>query len=276
MTHPCDVKMITSPVLINTAALTMAFAMSSQAASLLPLDPYPYYRPLGLLPGQTYSIAGFFRIDPTNTPDPFQGASIAGANPNVGNAFPGGIGVFSPDTGHFGIGLYDQSGATRSTGLFIKFDHLVNSTGLGVAVGNFGLDSLGAGFDPGRVAPVLSVYGIGDTLLGSFDAQDIIDSNAMTLLTSGNPLDPRYDSIFEVDTWSLSVEALVGADAHVRALALGAGIDNGKGQAIGPSNDPYYLISVHGCQPVPIPEPGSAFLILSAALGMIIVRRHRR
>lgn len=254
----------------------MAFTLQGQAASLLPLDPYPYYRPLGLFPGQTYGMAGFFRIDPTNTPDPFQGASIAGANPNIGNAFPGGIGVYSPDTGHFGIGLYDKAGATRSTGLFIKFDHLVSSTGLGVALGNFGLDALDSGFDAGRVAPVLSVYGVGDTLLGSFDAKDIIDSNAMTLLTSGNPLDPRYDSVFKVDTWNLSIGALVGNDVAVRALALGAGLDNGKGAATGPSSDPYYLISVHGCTPTPIPEPGSAFLILSAAIGTIIIRRHRR
>lgn len=258
------------------AALTMAVTLNANAASLLPLDPYPYYRPLGLLPGQTYGMAGFFRIDPTNTPDPFQGASIAGANPNVGNAFPGGIGVFSPDTGHFGIGLYDSGAGTRSTGLFIKFDRLVSSTGLGLAVGNFGLDSLTSGFDAGRVAPILSVYGVGDTLLGTFDAQDIINSNAMTLLTSGNPLNPLYDSVFKVDTWNLSIEALVGSDAAVRALALGAGLDNGKGAATGPSSDPYYLISVHGCTPTPIPEPGSAFLILSAAIGTIIIRRHRR
>ncbi|MEZ5386016.1 MAG: PEP-CTERM sorting domain-containing protein [Prosthecobacter sp.] len=268
-------KTITSTIRLLTAAATLAFSLQAHAASLLPLDPYPYYRPLGLLPGQTYGIAGFFRIDPTNTPDPFQGASIAGANPNVGNAFPSGIGVYSPDTGHFGIGLYDNAGATRSTGLFINFDHLVSSKGLSVSVGNFGLDSLASGFDAGRVAPVISIYGVGNTLLGSFDAKDIIDNNIMTLLTSGDPLSSKYDPVFKVDTWKLDIEALVGANRGVRALALGADLDNGKGAAIGPSSAPYYLISVQGCTPAPIPEPGSAFLILSAALGLMVIRRHR-
>lgn len=268
------VKTITSRIAPLAAIFLVAFAATSQAAAtLLPLDPYPYYRPLGQAPGQTYGIAALYRIDPSQSPNPFPGATLISGNPNVGNAFPGGIGVYSPDTGHFGIGLYDNGNAIQSTGLQIKFDVLQSSDGLNLSLGNFGIDSLITGFDAGRVAPMISIYGVGSTVLGTFNAADIITNNAMTLLTSGNPLDPSYSSVFTVDTWKLDISALIGPTAQVRALVIGADIQNGQGSAIGASSSPYYLISANGCAPVP--EPGSAFLILTSALGLIIIRRRR-
>lgn len=268
-------KTIIHPVRSLAAILLLAFTAHSQATTTLPLSPYPYYRPLGQPPGQTYGIAGLYAIDPTKTPDPFTGATFGSASPNVDNKFPSGIGVSSPDTGDFGIGLYNNGASDLSTGLFIQFDQLVSGNGLGVAVGNFGVNSLIGGFDAGRVAPTISIYGSGGTLLGNFDAADILASNAMTLLTSGDPLDPSYNSVFKVDTWNLDLGALVGSSAQVLAFALGADTQNGLGAPTTASNDPYYLISVNSCDCAPIPEPGSAFLILSAAIGTMIIRRRR-
>ncbi len=257
------------------AFLLLAFAAQSQAVTTLVSNPYPYYRPLGQPPGLTYGIAGMYRIDPTSSPDPFQAATIAGTNLNVDNAFPGGIGVLSPDTGHTGIGLYTGAAPTQSTGLFIQFDQLVLSDGLSVSLGNFGVNSLTGGFDPGRVAPMLSIYGTGATLLGTFDAQAMLDANAMTLLTSSNPLDASYNPFFQVDTWKLDLDALIGPSAQVKGFALGADLDNGKGLATARNSNPYYLISVEACACAPVPEPGSALLVLSAALGATIIRRRR-
>ena len=253
--------------------LMLACTTHSLAVTALPLDPYPYYRPLGQPPGQTYGIAGMYRIDPTKTPDPFQGATLLGANPNLNNAFPGGIGVYSPDTRDFGIGLYSSGNTTQSTGLFIQFDKPVLSSGLGVTLGGFGLNSLSGGFDPGRVAPMISIYGVTGSLLGNFDASAILAGNAMSLLTSGNPLDPSYDSVFKVDTWKLNLDALVGPTAQIKSFALAADTRNGLGVNTTTSSNPYYLISVNSCAPVP--EPGSGFLILTFAVGAIIIRRRR-
>lgn len=267
--------MKTKRALLCSALLLLAFAADSQAVTTLTTNPYPYYRPLGQPPGLTYGIAAMYRFDPTQTPDPFLGATIAGATPNVDNAFPGGIGVNSPDTGHFGVGLYTGGATPLSTGFFIQFDQRVLSDGLSVAVGNFGVNSLATGFDPGRVAPMLSIYGEGAVLLGTFDAQAILDANAMTLLTSSDPLAPSYNPFFKVDTWKLNLDALIGPGAEVKAFALGADTDNGRGLATTNSSNPYYLISVDACVCAPIPEPGSALLVLSAALGAIIIRRRR-
>lgn len=261
--------------LLCAALLLLAFAAEGHAATALPLDPYPYYRALGQPPGQTYGIAGLYRIDSTQTPNPFQGATLVGANPNVNNAFPGGIGVYSPDTGDFGIGLYNTGAATKSTGLYIQFDQLVSSNGLTVSLGNFGLDSFAAGFDAGHVAPLISIHGDGGLILGTFDAQAILANNAMSLLTSGNPIDPSYNSIFQVDTWKLNLDALVGPLAQVKSFALAADTRNGAGLNMTSRSDPYYLIAVNSCACAPIPEPGSALLILTCGLGVMIIRRRR-
>ena len=253
----------------------MACPALSHAVTTLPLDPYPYYRPLGQQPGQTYGIAGLYRIDPTKTPNPFQGATLLEANPNVNNAFPGGIGVYSPDTGHFGIGLYNSGATTQSTGLYIQFDQLVSSNGLTVTLGDFGLDLLTNGFDAGRVAPMISIHGDGGSILGNFDAQAILTSNAMSLLTSGDPLNPSYNTNFRVDTWKLDLGALVGPSAQVKSFALAADTQNGAGVNTTTSSNPYYLISVDSCACAPIPEPDSALLVLTCALGAIIIRRRR-
>ncbi len=267
--------MKTKHSLLCAAVLLLAFAVDSQAVTTLTTNPYPYYRPLGQPPGLTYGIAAMYRFDPTQTPDPFRGATIAGAAPTVDNSFPGGIGVNSPDTGHFGVGLYTGGATPLSTGFFVQFDQRVLSDGLSVALGNFGVNSLIGGFDVGRVAPMISIYGEGAVLLGSFDAQAILDANAMTLLTSSNPLDASYNPVFKVDTWKLNLDALVGTSAEVKAFALGADTENGKGLPTTSSSDPYYLISVDACACAPIPEPGSALLVFTAALGAIIIRRKR-
>ncbi|MDB6003941.1 MAG: hypothetical protein JWR15_928, partial [Prosthecobacter sp.] len=57
---------------------------------------------------------------------------------------------------------------------------------------------------------------------------------------------------------------------------LGADTHNGSGSLMSPTSDPYYLVSVTSCECAMVPEPGSAFLILSAGLGTLIITRRRR
>lgn len=262
---------------VQTASLAiillLAFTAQSQAVTALVPNPYPYYRPLGLAPGHTYGIAAQYAIDPSKTPDPAQGALFTGAHPNVDNAFPNGIGVYSPPTGDFGIGLYELNSTSRSTGLFIQFDQLVTSSGLSAYLGHFGTNSLINGFDVGKVAPSISIYGAGGSLLGNFNAQTILAGHALTLVTSSDPSDPSYNSIFKVDTWKLDLDALVGPSVQIKGFVLSADAKNGQGRDEIKSSDPYYLLAVNGCQPVP--EPGSVFLILTSALGAMIIRRRR-
>lgn len=219
--------------------------------------------------GQNYSITALQNL----TPVTLAGGTSAGANPNLNFEFQGGIGVrykgFDGKLHDFGIGLYDASSAkgiqTASTGLNISFDQLVSSNGLSATLGDFDLTSLSSAFKTDKVAPTIAIYGVGGSLLGDFTAADILADNAMTLLSSNDPL-------YKVDTWKLSLDALVGSNAQISGFTLAADAYNGNGAAERVASDPYFLISVCGAV---VPEPGSAFLILSAGLGALIITRRR-
>jgi hypothetical protein len=245
------------------AAMLLALTTLSSASTIELNQPYTPA-------GQNYSITALQNL----TPLTLDGGTAIGANPNANFEFQGGIGVrYTNDAGklvNFGIGLYDASSAkgiqAASTGLNIAFDQLVSSNGLSATLGDFDLTSLDSGFNTGKVAPTISIYGAGGSLLGNFGAADILADHALTLLSS-------HDSILQVDTWKLNLNALVGSNAQVSGFTLAADAHNGMGGVEKVASDPYFLVSVSDC--VMVPEPGSAFLILSAGLGTLIITRRR-
>lgn len=222
--------------------------------------------------GQNYNITALQNL----TPLTLDGGTPVGANPNVNYEFQGGFGVrYTNAHGQltdFGIGLYDSSCApgiqAASTGLNIAFDQLVSSNGLSATLGDFNLNECSTDFNTGRVAPTVSIYGTGGFLLGNFSAAQILADNALSLLTTNDP-------IAQTDLWKLNLGALVGPNVHVSGFTLGADLQNGGGSQMVVNSVPYFLVSVSGCECAPIPEPGSAFLILSAGLGCLIITRRR-
>ncbi len=251
-----------------TAAMLLAFTSLGFSASTIELN--QPYAPAG----ENYSITALQNL----TPLTLDGGTSAGVNPNVNLEFQGGFGVrYENAYGQltdFGIGLYDASCApgiqTASTGLNIAFDQLVSSNGLSATLGDFHLNEFSTDADPSKVAPTISIYGIGNLLLGNFSTADILASHAVSLLTS---LDP----IAKTDLWKLNLSALVGPNVQVSGFTLAADTHNGGGSLMVVNSDPYFLVGVNGCDCAAVPEPGSAFLILSAGLGaLIIIRRRNR
>ena len=254
------------PASAAVAAMLFAFTSLGFASSTIELS--QAYVPAGA----NYSITALQNL----TPLTLDGGTSVGANPNVNLEFQGGFGVrYQNSEGRltdFGIGLYDASCApgvqTASTGLNIDFSHLVSSHGLSATLGDFDLNGSSIDADPSKVAPTISIYGNGGLLLGNFSTADIIADHAATLLTSMDP-------IAKTDLWKLSIDSLVGPNAQISGFTLGADTHNGSGSLMAVHSDPYFLVSVNGGDCAMVPEPGSAFLILSAGLGALIITRRR-
>lgn len=256
------------PLLAQAAALLFALTGAGSAATTIELS--EPFKPAG----ENYTITALQNL----TPLTLDGATALGANPNINLEFQGGFGVRYTNTygglTDFGIGLYDASCApgiqVASTGLNIVFDQLVSSHGLSATLGDFDIANLSTDFSTGNVAPTVSIYGTGGLLLGNFSASDIIADNALSLLSSSDP-------ITNTDLWKLNLDALIGPNVLVSGFTLGADLRNGGGNLMDVSGNAYYLVSVTGCECASVPEPGSAFLILSAGLGALIItrRRHR-
>jgi hypothetical protein len=255
-------------LLMSAAAAAMLLALTSVGFAASPIELSQPYAPAG----ENYSITALQNL----TPLTLDGGTSVGANTNVNFAFQGGFGVRYQDTfgqlTDFGIGLYDASYApgiqAASTGLNIAFDQLVSSHGLSATLGNFGLNEFSIDADPSRVAPTISIYGTGGLLLGNFSAADIIADQALSLLTSNDP-------IAQTDLWKLNLDALIGPNVLVSGFTLAADTHNGGGSLMAVNSTPYFLVSVSGCECASVPEPGSAFLILSAGLGCLIITRRR-
>ncbi|OYW74581.1 MAG: hypothetical protein B7Z37_17130 [Verrucomicrobia bacterium 12-59-8] len=253
------------PISVATAAVLLAFTSFGFASTIELNQPY-------VPAGANYSITALQNL----TPLTLDGGTPVGANPNVNFEFQGGFGVrYQTAYGQltdFGIGLYDASCApgiqTASTGLSIAFDHLVSSHGLSATLGDFDLDEFSIDANPGKVAPTISIYGNGGLLLGNFSTADIIAGNAMSLLTSNDP-------ITQTDLWKLNLDALVGPNVQISGFTLAADTHNGSGSLMAVESEPYFFVAVNGGDCAMVPEPGSAFLILSAGIGTLIVTRRR-
>jgi hypothetical protein len=256
---------ILPPRIPLAAAMLLALTTLGSASTIELNQPYTPA-------GGNYSITALQNL----TPLTLDGGTAVGANPNVNFEFQGGIGVrYTNDAGklvNFGIGLYDASSAkgiqAASTGLNIAFDQLVSSNSLSATLGDFDLKDLSGDFNTGKVAPTISIYGAGGSLLGNFSSADIIADHALTLLSSNDP-------IAKTDTWKLSLNSLVGPNTQVSGFTLAADAYNGSGGLEKVASDPYFLVSVNGSDCAMVPEPGSAFLILSAGLGTLIITRRR-
>lgn len=264
-TPPSAYQRLRLPFPAKAAALLIALTSLGAAA---PIELNQGYTPAG----QDYSITALQNL----TPLTLDGGTTVCANPNVNLGFQGGFGVrYTNAHGaltDFGIGLYDASCApgvqVASTGLNITFDHLVYSHGLSATVGGFGLNESSTDAAPDRVAPTISIYGNGGSLLGNFSTSDIIADHAVQLLTS-------HDLIAQTDLWRLNLDALVGGNTYISGFTLGADTHNANGCPMVVPSNPYYFVSVSGGDCAMIPEPGSAFLILTAGLGTLIITRRR-
>lgn len=247
------------------AAMLLAMTTFSVAA---PIELGQPYTPTG----ENYSITALQNL----TPLTLDYGISSGANPNVNLGFQGGFGVrYTNADGvltDFGIGLYDACCApgiqVASTGLNITFDHLVYSHGLSATLGSFGLNEFSTDAAPDRVAPTISIYGDGGSLLGNFSTADILADHAIQLLSS-------HDPIAQTDLWRLNLDALVGSNTMISGFTLGADTHNGGGSLMAVPSNPYYFVSASGGDCAMIPEPGSAFLILTAGLGALIITRRR-
>jgi hypothetical protein len=246
------------------AAISLASTTLSSAATIELTQPYTPT-------GENYKITAGQGFNPQT----LGGGTTVGANPNVNLAFQGGFGVrYTNSSGSlvdYGIGLYDSSAAPgvqpAATILNVAFDQIVSSQGLSVTLGHLGITDLSTDFNTGKVAPTISIYGtLG--LADYFSASDILAHHALTLLTSNDP-------IAQTDLWKLDVEALVGPNAQIYNITLGADTHNGSGASMTIPSDPYFLASVNGGDCAMVPEPGSAFLILSAGLGGLVITRRR-
>ncbi|WP_395736104.1 PEP-CTERM sorting domain-containing protein [Prosthecobacter sp.] len=252
------------PLASLVAALLLAAPALSSASTIELSQPYTPA-------GQNYSITALQGMNPLT----LQGAMAMGANPNVNLDFQGGFGVrYTNSSGSlvdFGVGLYYDAGCNSglqlsSTGLNVQFNQTISSQGLSLTIGHLGISDLSTDFSTGTVAPTIGVYGPGG-FTEFFSAHDILASHALTLLTSNDP-------IAQTDLWKLDVHALVG-DTLVNNVTLGADIHNGSGATMTVPSDPYFLVAANGGNCAMIPEPGSAFLILSAGLGCMIITRRR-
>ena len=216
--------------------------------------------------GQSYSITALENLTPLTLGD----GTSTGANPNmnVSPTDPGGYGVRHNGGSDDGICLYNSiancgpGNHILTTGLNITFNHLVSSYCLSATLGDLVVGGNGTSIAPTDVAPTVSIYGIGGSLLGNFSTATILADHALTSVSS-----PTCSNL-----WNLNLSALVGTTAQISGFTLGADTHNGVGSMMNVNNDSYFLNSVN-CAPVP--EPGSAFLILSAGIGALIITRRR-
>jgi hypothetical protein len=178
-------------------------------------------------------------------------------NPSIGVAYDQGDGKLKD----FGIGLYtDKSKDVASTGLFIKYDSMVDANTADLVLEDFDLKSGATSFQKNKVEPSLFVFGAGGSLLASANPDDVF--GAMTPLSG-----------YKEDTWDLNLGKLLAND-HIAAGAVSGVLlyadakDGEKGDS-----DPYLLRAVPNAQAVP--EPASMSALGLACAGFLARRRKK-
>lgn len=228
----------------------------SAGASAQTLHGNPY-RPTGA----NYQIFASQGID-ASTP---LGKSGFGTQVNTDFEFTPSIGVTYEQANklvNFGIGLYkDSANQTQSTGLTVKYDAAINAYSGSVTVMDFDLKSDATGFKPNKVEPSMLIFGSNNSVIASFNPDDIFASMVEQVDSHGKGKD-----IWDINFGTLLSKAHIN-DTTISGFQLYA--DSMRGEA--PASDPYLMVSVGKGQMVP--EPATLSCI---GLGILFLRRRNK
>ena len=207
--------------------------------------------------GSDYTVTALQGIDSSN---PNGQSAIVNLDfemkPSIGVTYDQGGGKLKD----FGIGLYSSghNGPVESTGLAVTYDTLVTASSATLTVEDFDIHSLTSGFKPGKVEPLISVYGAGGALIGTATPQQVLAS----MTANGKPGD---------DVWDINMATLL-SNMHSSATSISKVVlfaDAANGEKT--SSDPFLLRAISKGQPVP--EPAS---LCALALGAGLLIRRRR
>ena len=197
--------------------------------------------------GADFSIFALQGIDSSHP----MGASGFSPQVNQDFEFTPSIGVaYDTGGGHltdFGLGLYDASGSTVSTGLKIQYTGLVDAASVTIRIQDFDIKVGDSFFNTAKVEPSILLLGPGGTVYGSAKPVDIFP--LLTPVSSSGK--GKSGDIWDVSFAKL-LAALHLADAPISGFILYADATGGER----PSSDPYLLVSVGSGIPV-VPEPAN-------------------
>ncbi len=200
--------------------------------------------------------------------------TTTGAHVNQNFEYAPGIGVAYSSTDskgkvtntEFGIGLYQATSGTQSTGLDVRYDHLVFANSVSITLGDFDLKSTSTDF----LANKVSATAIIKTGSGAFVAAS--PTEVMMYM--------NYAGLAgKEDQWAFDVGGLLAykglsASTPISDVYLAASEMNGAGQTMNTASDPYFINSVSSG--VTVPEPGSTTLVGAAAALLLCMRRRKR
>ena len=219
--------------------------------------------------GANFKIFAHQGITPSN---PFGDAETAAQvnlnfefTPSIGVSYTGADGKLKD----FGIGLYaPMKNAIASTGLEIAYNQPVDASSVTITLEDFDIDTKAIFFNSTKVEPALLLLGPGNTIYGSATPQDIFPNLVPNMAGSAGGKGAT-------DVWDLNFGNLLNtlhlADAPITGFLLYADMNNGEK----PSSDPYLLVSAGNGIPA-VPEPNSALLIVTGAIGCMVARRWLR
>lgn len=239
--------------LLSFASLAAAAAFATANSAHAAIIDLP-----SLSAGPNLTITAVQGIDASN---PFGQSSFA---PQVNQNFEinGSTGVgYQNSKGsitNFGLGLYSGSGgAIESTGLKGTFKAPVIASSVTITVEDFDINSLGKGFNTGKVEPNISLFAANGSLIGTATPSQVL---ANMVATTGPD---------KGDTWNVNLGGLLKSmgksDTTIGSYLLSADATNGeKG-----NSDPYLLVSAGAGIPS-VPET-STILPLLGVIGIVIV-----
>jgi len=211
-----------------------------------------YYRPAG----DDFTITALQGIDASNLSGNSALVNLDfEMNPSIGVTYDQGGKLKD-----FGIGLYQtgHNGSVESTGLSVNYDTLVKASSANLTVEDFDISSLTSEFKPGKVEPLISVYGPGNHLIGTATSSEVLES--MTAAGGKNK-----------DVWNINIGTLLSnmhaKGTDVSRVVLFADAANGEKS----NSDTFLLVAASKGQPVP--EPAS---LCALAFGAAVLVRRRR
>jgi len=158
---------------------------------------------------------------------------------SIGVAYDKGGGTLT----NFGLGLYSNAqNQVQSTGLKVVYNNLVSASMVTITVEDFDISTKSTFFNAGKVEPLITLLGPGDTIFASAKPTDIFSALVPTT------------GIAKGDTWTINFGDLLNnlhlADGAISGFILSADALNGEVA----NSDPYFLVSVsNSCTPVPEP-----------------------